>query len=412
MDQPVPEKALSDWAELKTLLNAGGTTFTKVMAAERQHKEPTPRSHRAQDHLTHPEYPVIEVRRKERWTCGQCKHVTDGRLKNFYQCTQACGWFLCEECCEPPEEKAHLPTSITESNVFTLRTPSLYDWQEYEVCLPMRDPSKPPRVPPFRITQPSMELREKLINSLPITDPHFQEACDIIRTGRITVVNPNLSEEEDAPPVPEEEAPVPQPVFRREVGTFHIEHPEHEMFRGSSASRKNPQCSGVGCKERSYAPESHPPVPYFYCHTCDFELCRHCWNQEHLHECQAKHPLHPLHFMHKVEGGEGFICMSKTCEGWDEGHAYRYSCFDCKLAGEWVYDLCPECWERALSPAEVPEEPPVLDPTKECVICLSAVANVAMIPCGHKNYCMPCAKDLELCGICRQPVTNRLRIYE
>jgi hypothetical protein len=51
-----------------------------------------------------------------------------------------------------------------------------------------------------------------------------------------------------------------------------------------------------------------------------------------------------------------------------------------------------------------------------CVICLSEEATLACVPCGHRSYCAPCAKQVRSrgfpsCPVCRTSVTDVLRVY-
>eukprot|EP00030_Apusomonadida_sp_AF-17_P005884 a676561_5.p1 GENE.a676561_5~~a676561_5.p1 ORF type:complete len:534 (+),score=80.65 a676561_5:38-1603(+) len=46
----------------------------------------------------------------------------------------------------------------------------------------------------------------------------------------------------------------------------------------------------------------------------------------------------------------------------------------------------------------------------ECPICMDAVANIAIVPCGHR-VCEPCFGTLQFCGACRGAITNSLRVY-
>lgn len=48
---------------------------------------------------------------------------------------------------------------------------------------------------------------------------------------------------------------------------------------------------------------------------------------------------------------------------------------------------------------------------KTCIICMEAPSEVALVPCGHASYCMPCAGKIHKCSICRKPVNERLPIY-
>merc|ERR1711924_85188 len=40
----------------------------------------------------------------------------------------------------------------------------------------------------------------------------------------------------------------------------------------------------------------------------------------------------------------------------------------------------------------------------ECGICMDSFANACLVPCGHTNFCMQCAKQLQVCAICRTPI--------
>ncbi len=49
--------------------------------------------------------------------------------------------------------------------------------------------------------------------------------------------------------------------------------------------------------------------------------------------------------------------------------------------------------------------------TTACVICLDQVKNMTFIPCGHVATCESCSAHVELCPICRQPITNKQKLY-
>ena len=50
----------------------------------------------------------------------------------------------------------------------------------------------------------------------------------------------------------------------------------------------------------------------------------------------------------------------------------------------------------------------ISEPT--CSICMTEPVVMAMIPCGH-TFCTNCSKRTILCHVCRQTVTNRLRVF-
>jgi len=47
---------------------------------------------------------------------------------------------------------------------------------------------------------------------------------------------------------------------------------------------------------------------------------------------------------------------------------------------------------------------------KLCTICCKKNIKVALVPCGHAITCVRCAKNLELCTVCRGNVSSFIRI--
>ena len=62
-----------------------------------------------------------------------------------------------------------------------------------------------------------------------------------------------------------------------------------------------------------------------------------------------------------------------------------------------------------------PTAPSAEQDTSECVICLAALSQYAIIPCGHLCLCEDCAQmsttSLDKCPICREKIVSKLRIY-
>ncbi|XP_004593611.2 E3 ubiquitin-protein ligase LRSAM1 [Ochotona princeps] len=78
--------------------------------------------------------------------------------------------------------------------------------------------------------------------------------------------------------------------------------------------------------------------------------------------------------------------------------------------------------DEALEPPVTPLEPPELvrpsappaeleAPASECVVCLEREAQMIFLNCGHVCCCQPCCQPLRTCPLCRQEITQRLRIY-
>lgn len=48
----------------------------------------------------------------------------------------------------------------------------------------------------------------------------------------------------------------------------------------------------------------------------------------------------------------------------------------------------------------------------ECMICFEEITRkVALVPCGHSQYCEYCVKLIEKCAECRSNIRERIRIY-
>ncbi|KAM7316864.1 hypothetical protein ACRRTK_024595 [Alexandromys fortis] len=74
--------------------------------------------------------------------------------------------------------------------------------------------------------------------------------------------------------------------------------------------------------------------------------------------------------------------------------------------------------EEVLGVQEAPESvrpsapPAELDtPTSECVVCLEREAQTVFLPCGHVCCCQQCCQPLRTCPLCRQEISQHLRIY-
>ncbi len=51
---------------------------------------------------------------------------------------------------------------------------------------------------------------------------------------------------------------------------------------------------------------------------------------------------------------------------------------------------------------------------QQCVICISAAATHAFLPCGHRSVCEQCAKKFKAgnpCPICKKPIDDAIKIF-
>ena len=110
--------------------------------------------------------------------------------------------------------------------------------------------------------------------------------------------------------------------------------------------------------------------------------------------------VHQIIDLPKVEL-DGFECMMEAyIEKQFEHHPIR------DIYWDYIYTLQKYTALRdILIPQRVAN---TSEPT--CSICMTEPVVMAMIPCGH-TFCTNCSKRTILCHVCRQTVTNRLRVF-
>ncbi len=52
-----------------------------------------------------------------------------------------------------------------------------------------------------------------------------------------------------------------------------------------------------------------------------------------------------------------------------------------------------------------------MDDQKYCVICMEQERRVVLLPCLHRHFCVECAKNISNCSTCREPILNRITIF-
>ncbi len=70
-------------------------------------------------------------------------------------------------------------------------------------------------------------------------------------------------------------------------------------------------------------------------------------------------------------------------------------------------------------PLSVARPPPVYEPEPsltvgellECVVCRIAPKASFLLPCGHVCMCVACAQLVSTCPLCRQSITDRMRVF-
>ncbi|XP_009888626.1 PREDICTED: E3 ubiquitin-protein ligase LRSAM1 [Charadrius vociferus] len=69
-------------------------------------------------------------------------------------------------------------------------------------------------------------------------------------------------------------------------------------------------------------------------------------------------------------------------------------------------------FEEPLSPV-VPMAPPLQwdEKKSECVVCMEQETQMVFLPCGHVCCCQTCCERLHTCPLCRNDITQRIRIF-
>ncbi|XP_021547401.1 E3 ubiquitin-protein ligase LRSAM1 isoform X2 [Neomonachus schauinslandi] len=80
-----------------------------------------------------------------------------------------------------------------------------------------------------------------------------------------------------------------------------------------------------------------------------------------------------------------------------------------EVLGALEVPTAPEEPPESMSPSAPPAE--LVVPTSECVVCLEREAQMIFLNCGHVCCCHQCCQPLRTCPLCRQEVTQRLRLY-
>ncbi|XP_038059132.1 baculoviral IAP repeat-containing protein 7-like [Patiria miniata] len=72
----------------------------------------------------------------------------------------------------------------------------------------------------------------------------------------------------------------------------------------------------------------------------------------------------------------------------------------------------PTEWQHQQSPEEIEREIERLRDEKLCKVCMDNDANTVLMPCTHLVVCDMCANSLRYCPICRQTITNVVKVFK
>jgi hypothetical protein len=136
---------------------------------------------------------------------------------------------------------------------------------------------------------------------------------------------------------------------------------------------------------------------------------------------------HQTHFALKIPGGPGGLvgaghhrCVAESC-----GKAFANSTELWQHYNEMGvpgFEQAPPCEKPSLATSaqdslQLREESGPADDTpldsglSLCSVCMDQPPDCVMVPCGHIYACEKCGKKLKECALCREPVTQVLRIY-
>ncbi|XP_038059133.1 baculoviral IAP repeat-containing protein 3-like [Patiria miniata] len=72
----------------------------------------------------------------------------------------------------------------------------------------------------------------------------------------------------------------------------------------------------------------------------------------------------------------------------------------------------PTEWQHQQTPEEIEREIERLRDEKLCKVCMDNDANTVLMPCTHLVVCDMCANSLRYCPICRQTITNVVKVFK
>lgn len=58
-----------------------------------------------------------------------------------------------------------------------------------------------------------------------------------------------------------------------------------------------------------------------------------------------------------------------------------------------------------------PDRGPNMTTVDECLVCSDLKKDILFQPCGHITCCSACAPRVKKCLVCRETVTNRIKVY-
>jgi len=138
-----------------------------------------------------------------------------------------------------------------------------------------------------------------------------------------------------------------------------------------------------------------------FCNICTHHICPKC-----IHLCEVCNlPVCTNDLDRDVVGNVCFTHASPK-----ETEKIKPNCFTQPIAAN-----PPVAIEKPVileQPKIQQEEKPEQSNAKECVICLDEIERPSAIdPCGHTNFCYDCLEGVQLCPICRGPITKILKLF-
>ena len=76
-----------------------------------------------------------------------------------------------------------------------------------------------------------------------------------------------------------------------------------------------------------------------------------------------------------------------------------------------VNDLNNEIKKFQIEANELKKELKELKDQMTCKICLVNDTDIVLLPCGHFFCCTSCSTLLEKCGVCREVIQQRAKVY-
>eukprot|EP00050_Salpingoeca_kvevrii_P014368 m.35421 g.35421 ORF g.35421 m.35421 type:complete len:540 (+) comp5719_c0_seq1:2319-3938(+) len=177
----------------------------------------------------------------------------------------------------------------------------------------------------------------------------------------------------------------------------------------ASAAASAASAPAVGADEPSLAVSDSELVARASAMGFDVEVARQVMVQE---QCSSISQLVEALLASRPHGDPGAASAAVTAstDREEEAGGFSSSCHGTAEAADARARLSASVAAAVASELEVADFDSIAD-RDTCKICFDELADIAFVPCGHLGFCEACCEILDLCPICREKITQQLKIF-